>query len=202
MDNERYFRMTVIGVVEEINYESGEINFNNDGELLNIVMLKSDIANFNIKQEIKVHIVINEFNVIFGYLSKAVRDFLAQFDCVNGVSTRAAGRIYDYCVSKGMSMKDLCFEVSAGNYDLFTNAPGIGMKSSRRIVEALKDTIVYQEDVDMSCENEQVLSAVETLKSLGFNQTNIKEVIKGIDVVDGMSSMDIVQKAIIILQKM
>lgn len=193
MDNERYFRMTVIGVVEEINYESGDIIFNNDGELLNIIMLKSDIINCNIKQEIKVHIVIdNEWKLIFGYLSKAVRDFLAQFDCGIGLGKKGAGRLYDYCISKGMSMKDICFEVSAGNYDLFTKAPGIGIKTSRRIVETLKDVIVYQEEVDMDCENEHILSAMETLKSLGFNQSNIKEAINEINVADGMSSMDIV----------
>lgn len=201
MDKQGYFRLVITGLVKDINYEKNVIRLDNDGEEVNICILSNrEINSIRVGEEIKVYIKIRavseEMNVL-GYLSKEVRDFVAQFECVNGVGAKGAMSIYETLISRGMSMKDICFEISVGNSEIFRDIDGIGSKTVQRILATLKDNIISTEGIsDTVSDNPQLVEVVETLKSLGFVQSDINSAIGQLDITSEMQVMDIVQAAI------
>ena len=199
-------KLVINGLVENIDVEKKTIRLNNEGEVIDIeISLEDDIKKIVCGEELKLYIKLrmNLDNDIFveGYLEKSKMDFLAQFDCVPGVGPKCISAIYETLTEKGMSMNDICFEISVGNYSVLDGVPGVGEKVAHRIIDTLKDTITVGEiSSNLVSDNKQIGGAVDTLKSLGFVQSDIDTAIGKLNIRPGMQSMDIVQMAIEVLQ--
>lgn len=206
MDKKNYLSLVITGIVEEINFEKETVRFNNEDDIVDIrILLKNDIKKIICGQTIKLYIkfqVDSDDNIeVHGFLDKSERDFIAQFDSVNGIGPKGAASIYETLTAKGMSMRDICFEISIGNYRVLTEAPGIGPKAAQKLIDELKNVITVDENSSiLVSDNIQMREAVDTLKSLGFVQSDIDNVLCQIDINAEMQTMDIVQAAIEALQ--
>lgn len=210
MDKQGYLRLVITGVVEDINLEEKIIRLNNEEEVVDVKMiLENDIKQMVCGQAIKLYIKIradipDDDLEIQGYLDKSERDFIAQFELHEdgfGVGPKGAASIYETLTAKGMSMKDICFEVSIGNYSVLEGVPGVGAKTAHKIINTLKDVITVGENSSILVnDNGQISEAVDTLKTLGFVQSDIDNVLSQINVNTEMQAIDIVQAAIEALQ--
>ena len=199
------FVLMISGVV--LDMDKTAIKIDNFGNIINVRMIfRSDLDKVQIGQEIKIYIELNEFSVSsntvkwYGFFDKNVRNFISQFEGVSGIGRMGAASIYESLLVNGMSMKDICDEISVGNVELFCKVPGIGEKSAQRIVNSLKNTITYPEtyeiNTDVSVNNSQVNEAVEILFSLGFVKSDVDNVISRLVIDNTITAMEIVDKAV------
>lgn len=203
------FVLRISGVVCDI--EKRNIQIDNYGNIINIQMIfKRDLEKIQIGQEILLYIESNEFFVFSdtikwnGFLDKNIRDFIVQFENVSGIGTTTAANIYECLSLKGMSMKEICDEISVGNIELFCNIPGMDEKRAQKLVNSLRDTITYSEfyesNRDIFEQDVQVNEAIKILFSLGYVKSDIDNVISKIKINDDITAMEIVERAIELLR--
>lgn len=190
--------LEVSGIVEEIDRSKNRIMFKNGSNIFELNMIGEEIDQLSCNQEVTLNIVIYEayFDILYAYISKNVYDFVMQFaSSVSGVGMKAAVRLYDYLSDKGMSREDICFEISNCNNELVKSIPGIGEKCALRIVETLKNKIQLFEDNNEEFQDVRMEEVSQTLKSLGFKDGDISNVLNHLNVTNSMSQDDILQMA-------
>lgn len=197
-------KVVIIGKVENIDTEQQKIQFNNKGENLDFWMVKEEIGTITTGQEIEVTLVIpcgdEDFSQLRGYIKKDVYDFVMQFISVPGVGPKVADKICTYLRSRGMSRKDICFEISNGNSSLIAETPGIGSKAAYRIVEELRNRIDSFETFNASkADTEKYNEVIKELEAVGFMKTDILKALSETRIDSEMQTIDIIQA---VIQKM
>lgn len=195
-------KVVVAGTIEAISGQ--KIQMNNRGIDLEFWMVSEEINNITIGQEVEVTLVIpcddQDFSHLRGYIRKDAYDFVMQFASVSGIGWREANEICHYLRSKGMSRKDICFEISRGNFSLIAEAPGIGPKGAQRLIWELANKVDTFETVDASEESTgKYAEVIKELESLGFMKKDILKTLSEISIDDEMQPMDIIQ---LVIQKM
>lgn len=196
-------KLTISGNVKQI--EDNIVTIDTDGELNQVIFYSfQDIKSIKVGQNIKFYAEINadcnDEVRIFGYLSKIVRLFVAQFESVPGVGRKTSMLIYDTLTEQGMSMNDICFEISAGNVTLLSTIPGIGSKAAQRIIDSLQNSIIAFSDSETKENSKLFDEAKEILLSLGFLQTDIDSAISKLEINREGSAMEIVENVVNVLQ--
>lgn len=209
MFSETEMKVVIAGTVEDVDLSNRKVLFNNKGIKLEFWMVTEELYNITKGQETEVTLVISNRDGDFflsGYIQKDAYDFVMQFTSVPGIGRKTAEAIC-YCLRlKGMSRKDICFEISNGNTSLLTEVPGVGPRAARAIVEGMKDKIQTFETVetfDASTEGTGKHSEViKELEALGFMKTDISKALSEISIDDQMETTGIVQAVIKKIQQM
>ncbi len=138
---------------------------------------------------------------LFGFLS---RDELKLFKLmlnVSGIGPKGALGILTV-----LSPDELRIAVAGDQVKAISKAPGIGSKTAQKLIIELKDKVNLE---DVLTSDEQYMSeaaddhasqlqkeAAEALVSLGYSSKEAKDVVSGIEVVDGMDVEDILKAAL------
>lgn len=199
----KMIKLSMAGMVKQI--DNNTVTIDTDGELNQVIFSSlQDIKSIKAGQNIKFYAeIINEVLeelVIYGYLSKNVRLFVSQFESVPGVGRKCAMEIYNTLTERGMSMNDICFEISAGNAALLSTINGIGPKAAQRIIDSLQNSIIAFSDSKTKQNSNLLVEAKEILLSLGFVQSDIENAISEVKINLEGSAMEIVENVVSVLQ--
>lgn len=166
-------KLSISGIVKKI--EGVVVTIETDGELNQVRFYSAqDLKKIAVEQKIRFYAEIDENLDIYGYFSKSVRKFVAQFESVSGVGRRGAMAIYNTLTEQGMSMNDICYEISARNVMMLSKIPGLNIKCAQRIIDSLQSTIMSFHDNGADGQKTLLNEAKEMLLSLGFcNQISI-----------------------------
>ncbi|WP_320129245.1 Holliday junction branch migration protein RuvA [uncultured Sphaerochaeta sp.] len=82
---------------------------------------------------------------LFGFLDEAEREAFKQLQSVSGIGAKQALRILS-----GINVKQLAEALDSGNVKLLASIPGIGPKTGQKMVLALRNKLVLEEEIDAS----------------------------------------------------
>ena len=192
-------KLSMAGIVKQIDNDT--VTIDTDGELNQVIFYSlQDIKSIKVGQNIKFYAEISEELGIYGYFSRNVRLFVSQFESVPGIGRKAAMQIYNTLTERGMSMNDICFEISARNVMLLNTIPAIGPKSAQRIIDSLQNSIIAFSDSETKENSNLLIEAKEILLSLGFLQSDIDNAIGKVEINLEGSAMEIVENVVSVLQ--
>lgn len=161
------------------------------------------MARLRIGEEAKLftHCAIREdaFD-IYGFSTRQELDTYKMLIAINGVGAKAALSLLSSVTPDGLRMA-----VVTQNEKLLTAAPGVGKKIAQRILLELKDKLGAITEIDLR-EGDPVtvtpigpgskaVEAVQALQALGYDQTTINAIMKGIDV-EHLEIQDIIKQAL------
>lgn len=132
---------------------------------------------------------------LFGFSSSTSRDMFENLISVKGLGPKGA-----LAILASSTPDEIIQALDDGNAKFFGQFPGIGPKLSQQIVLDLKGKIDFHQDArDFS--NEKKNNVILALKSLGYNNNEIKQATKDLDVSDAISLSDAVKNALKRLKK-
>ena len=137
---------------------------------------------------------------IYGFDSRQELDTFKLLIAINGVGAKAALAILSSVSPDGLQMA-----VVTQNEKLLTAAPGVGKKIAQRILLELKDKLGAVTELDFrngspeaaapAMPGSKAAEAVQALQTLGYDQTTINAVMKGIDV-EHLEVQEIIKQAL------
>ena len=177
----------------------------NNGIGYHIYIPQSDLIEFDhIGQKIKIHTyfqVSENGMALYGFLTEEELDLFELLLTVNGVGPKAAVAILGV-----LNADDLKFAILSDDEASITKAPGIGVKSAKRIILDLKDKIdtaflsapkeqsLFSEDscIDHSVRNDAILA----LSSLGFSSTDAFKAMNDIEISPETTTEELIKEAL------
>lgn len=143
--------------------------------------------------------------VLFGFFTREDRKLFQQLLSVNGIGPKAA-----LGVLSALSADDLRFAVLADDAKAIAKAPGIGLKTARKLILELKDKLSLEEAFEARLENSQAKAAagaapdlsearneaVEALTALGYSASDSLKAVRKVEAADGMNVEDILKAAL------
>lgn len=161
------------GIIKDI--EVNYVVLDNNGIGYYIIVPDSSFYNLNDKVTIFLHQHIREDqNILYGFHNKESKNMFLDLISVRGIGPKTAINI--------LSTNEVSLIVDAiknGDIKYLTKFPGIGIKTAQQIILDLKGKLV----VKSKNSNSKTLNneTFEVLKSLGFNNTEIKNSLENID---------------------
>ena len=118
------------------------------------------------------HVVREDAQLLYGFLTKRERDVFRTVIRVNGVGPKMG-----LALLSGMSVDDLASAVDQGQAGLLTRVPGIGKKTAERLLLELKGKLPVMGGLfsDHSDAKADVLAA---LMALGYNEREAAAAVK------------------------
>ena len=143
--------------------------------------------------------------VLFGFFTREDRKLFQQLLSVNGIGPKAA-----LGVLSALSADDLRFAVLADDAKAIAKAPGIGLKTARKLILELKDKLSLEEAFEARLENSQAKAAagaapdlsearneaVEALTALGYSASDSLKAVRKVEAADGMNVEDVLKAAL------
>lgn len=153
-------------------------------------------------QEVKVYtfLAISEDKLDFyGFEDRPTKDLFKQLITVSGVGKKGAISILSV-LPVGELKKAIAYE----DVSQLTMAKGIGKKTAQKIILELKDKVnvpvkhvLGTEVGDEAIIKTEVQEALEGMVQLGFTKVEASECIEKIGDIEGMSSSEIIKKALV-----
>lgn len=148
--------------------------------------------NFDLNSETIVYTYLHvreDLFELYGFKSEEERNFFLQLISVKGLGPKGALAIL------ASGNLDLIIEaINSGNAKFLQQFPGIGQKASQQIILDLNGKINLSNQVKLA--NPKVDSVKEALKSLGYNQAEIKKIIPIIEQNISLEIKDLVKIAL------
>lgn len=155
--------------------------------------------------KLHTHLQIREDTVtLFGFLTKDDLQMFRMLTGVSGVGPRAGLNILS-----SVGADDLRFAVLADDARRIAKAPGIGLKTARKIILELKDRLDLEEAFEKKLsagqeaeetaavtESRMVQDAVEALTALGYGSTEALKAVRSVPAAGDMSVEDILKEAL------
>lgn len=115
--------------------------------------------------------------VLFGFLDEEERRLFLELIKVNGIGPKQAMKILS-----GVRVRDFIQALDASDVNFLKNIPGLGAKTSQKIILALRDTLVFTTD---SARPERVISGesrkyedvIEALVEMGYEKKKVLETV-------------------------
>jgi len=114
---------------------------------------------------------------LYGFLSEKELEIFELLNSISGVGPKAGLKILNE-----MRPESLLAAISRGRSDLLTKTAGVGQKKANRIILELADKIKKQKSEAEIGQMEFEFDLEEILKSLGYKQNQIREVIRKIPI--------------------
>jgi len=118
--------------------------------------------------------VREDLNVLYGFESKEAKSLFIKLLGVKGIGPKSATAI----LASG-NVNDVVSAIEVGNAKFLNKFPGIGPKASQQIILDLKGKLSFDEEHFMK--SSKVDEVEEALKSLGYNNREIKKAVKHLD---------------------
>ncbi|MEK7111323.1 MAG: Holliday junction branch migration protein RuvA [Patescibacteria group bacterium] len=130
------------------------------------------------KIDLPVYTHVREDQItLFGFSSKGELDLFKQLLTVSGVGPKSA-----MTITGSGTVAEIKSAISNADVDFFQSIPGIGKKTSQRIIIDLKSKIGESKELDLSsAEIKQRKDLLSALKTMGITADEAKEIIKNVD---------------------
>lgn len=132
--------------------------------------------------------------LLYGFLSQEDHDLFVRLISVKGIGPKIAVN-----AMAASNTKSIIAAIENGDAAMLRQLPGIGPKAASQIVLDLKGKLVDHSEPQQFDEN--LMDAMEALKSLGYKNSEINEVIKDLKSEKGLSVDGYVRKALAIMLK-
>lgn len=133
-----------------------------------IVIYVSDINKFEINkfQKIFIYEYKNEYRKSFyGFKEFKERIFFEDLLSIQGVGPKTAMSVIS------SNWKEIMAYIASGDYSSIAKIPYVGLKTARQIVFEFQKK--YENMLSIKHENQNKVEALKTLKTLGFNESQI-----------------------------
>lgn len=154
------------GTVEELSPTYTVINVNGVGYYVGISLQSSQ--HLSVGKSVHIftqHIVREDANLLYGFITKEEKDMFNLLISVNGVGSASA-----LILLSSLSLSEIASSILSGNGVSLQKAKGIGTKTAERIIVDLKDKVdkfgISADNISNSLDNkvkEEALSALEVL---------------------------------------
>ena len=141
---------------------------------------------------------------LFGFFTKQEKELFSLLITINRVGPKIA-----LAILSSISIKDLIKAIMTNNSNIIAKTPGLGKKSSERLIIELKDKIEQIADLDIEKTtssvtfspdlglNNEIWSEVETaLVSLGYKNFEIRMALQSVKITEKISTQDVVKSCI------
>ncbi|HCE73448.1 MAG TPA: Holliday junction branch migration protein RuvA [Lachnospiraceae bacterium] len=138
---------------------------------------------------------------LYGFLSEEDRQVFRQLLTVSGVGPKAALGILS-----ALSANDLRFAVFSDDVKAISKAPGVGLKTAKKLILELKDRLKLEdaipgggnmgEEAGSHAQDADVTEAVEALVTLGYSSSEALRAVKRVKMAGNMKTEDILGEAL------
>ena len=138
---------------------------------------------------------------LYGFLSEEARQVFRQLLPVSGGGPKAALGILS-----ALSANDLRFEVFSDDVKAISKAPGVGLKTAKKLILELKDRLKLEdaipgggsmdEEAGSHMQDTDVTEAVEALVTLGYSSSEALRAVKRVKMAGNMKTEDILGEAL------
>ena len=156
-------------------------------------------------KKVKLHTYLNvkeDAMQLFGFLNEQDLEVFRLLIGVSGIGPKAALGILG-----SLTADDLRFAVLAEDAKTLARAPGIGLKTARKMILELKDKLSLEEAFEKKIEgvgqevksagfNEACQEAVEALAALGYSSSDALKAVRASEPDETMSTEDILKAAL------
>ena len=143
--------------------------------------------------------------VLYGFFTREDRKLFGQLLGVSGIGPKGALGILS-----GLSADDLRFAVLADDAKTIAKAPGIGLKTAKKLILELRDKLSLEEAFEVRLAGEKAREgaepsagltaarneAVEALTALGYSSSEALKAVRQVEAADGMDVEDILKAAL------
>ena len=122
------------------------------------------------------HIVREDSERLFGFLSRGERDLFEKFLGISGIGAKTALSLIGH-----MDSGDLKLAIQTGNATLLSRVPGIGKKTAERIIVELSDRIEkwkLETSLPTGVKGDLISDALAALTNLGYSHSHAEKAIK------------------------
>lgn len=143
--------------------------------------------------------------VLYGFFTREDRKLYGQLLGVSGIGPKGALGILS-----GLSADDLRFAVLADDAKTIAKAPGIGLKTAKKLILELRDKLSLEEAFEARLAGEKAREgaepsagltaarneAVEALTALGYSSSEALKAVRQVEAADGMDVEEILKAAL------
>lgn len=194
-----YIKGTFVDLVgDTLILESNQIGYNIRIPLSNISQLP------DLGKEVKIftYLYVREDAInLYGFLKKDDLDVFKLLISVSGIGPKGALGILS-----GLSSDELRFAILAEDAKTLSKAPGVGVKTAKRLIIELKDKITIPAPFEESSKdasapdrfsmNNGKQEALEALTALGYSGAEALRAVKEITITEEMDSESILREAL------
>jgi Holliday junction DNA helicase RuvA len=163
------------GAVDEIG--GGSISLDVHGVIYEVFLTIKDCENISIGENIKLHIVeiIREDSYsLYGFLRIETKLFFNELLKINGIGAKVA-----IAILSTISESEFVSIIETNDEKALVKVPKIGLKTAKRVIAELIDKVdTFREIVGGNRENSEKDIAVQALEQLGFNRSDILQILK------------------------
>lgn len=155
---------------------------------------KRDLMNTFVDDILTVytHLNVKEDEMSFiGFLDKNDKVIFRRLIEVSGIGVKSAIGILSM-----FNAEELIMALETGDINLISKCPGVGKKTAQRMILELQGKLVITAENKMTFDTESAKEAFEAMKSLGFNDNDIKKVFNNIEDIDRLDTQDIIKLAL------
>ncbi len=126
---------------------------------------------------------------LFGFFDEAEREAFKQLQTVSGIGSKQALRILS-----GISVKHLAEALDSGNVKLLATIPGVGPKTGQKMILALRNVLVLEDDKGPSPSSSKRTALKEwndilnALVDMGYDRRKVEDVVEKL-VVEGQEKL-------------
>ncbi len=117
---------------------------------------------------------------LFGFFDEAEREAFRQLQTVSGIGSKQALRILS-----GISVKHLAQALDSGNVKLLSSIPGIGPKTGQKMILALRNVLVLEDDEKGPAPSSSKRAALkqwgdilDALVDMGYERRKVEDVVE------------------------
>ena len=143
--------------------------------------------------------------VLYGFFTREDRKLFGQLLGVSGIGPKGALGILS-----GLSADDLRFAVLADDAKTIAKAPGIGLKTAKKLILELRDKLSLEEAFEARLAGEKAREgaepsagltaarneAVEALTALGYSSSEALKAVRQVEAADGMDVEELLKAAL------
>ena len=180
------------GEITEIKATNITIETHGIGYLIKVPNPYSFIINTNVTIYIHHHVREDAIE-LYGFATSLEKETFEKLISVKGLGPKGA-----LAILASATPQDIFSATKEANAKFFVKFPGIGQKLSQQIILDLKGKLNFEEESTIQDERLEQVSLA--LKSLGYNQTEIKNIIKRIKLDADTTLSDAVKQALKMLR--
>ena len=162
------------GTLVELDGNSGLIE-TKSGLFYQVNLTPSIISNHKADKNVEIYTYLQvreDALVLFGFETKKEYDFFKMLLSVPGVGPKTA-----YSVISFSKVNDLITAVKQNDRDYFTRVPGLGKKTSMKIILELSQRLESEFKLEKMYLSEEEKTVVDALVSLGFKSNEARKIL-------------------------
>lgn len=166
------------GTLVELDGNSGLIK-TKSGLFYQVNLTPSIISDHKVDKNVEIYTYLQvreDALILFGFQSKQEYDFFKLLLAVPGVGPKTAFSVISFS-----KIDELTKAVKENNSDYFTRIPGLGRKTTMKIILELSQKLEAEFQLEKLFLSEEDKTVIDALVSLGFKSSEAKKILSKID---------------------